>query len=166
MKIAIVSDSHDHLENVEKAIQMINGIGADLLIHCGDLCSPFVVDKLAKFSGEVNVVFGNNDGDRITIAKIAERFPNVTIHGESGVIDTGSGKVAWTHRPEFGNGLAATGEYRVVFSGHTHVRKSTKSGNTWHINPGELMGLREDPGFAIFDMETENLEYFDLSGSE
>jgi predicted phosphodiesterase len=135
MKLALVSDSHDHVKNL---------------------------DSLARFSGEVHFVFGNNEGDRVTISRMAERFPNINIRGEAGILDTGSGIVAWTHLPEFGYELAATGKYVAVFSGHTHKRRSEKVGDTWHINPGELMGLREDPGFAVFDPETGELEYFDL----
>ncbi|MBN2185162.1 MAG: YfcE family phosphodiesterase [Candidatus Krumholzibacteriota bacterium] len=162
MKLAIVSDSHDHIENLDQAVEMIDQMGIRILIHCGDLCSPFMVERLARFSGEVHFVFGNNEGDRITIVETAERFPNVKICGKTGVLDTGSGVIAWTHRPESGDELAASGKYTAVFSGHTHIRRSEKAGDTWHINPGELMGLREDPGFAVFDPETGELEYFDL----
>ena len=162
MKLAIVSDSHDHLKNLDKAVTMINKMNVSLLIHCGDPCSAFMIESLARFSGDVYLVFGNNEGDRVTITSVAERYSNINIRGEFGTLDIGSKSIAWTHRPEFGDGLASTGKFTAVFSGHTHIRKSEKIGDTWHINPGELMGLREDPGFAVFDPETGELEYFDL----
>ena len=87
MKIAVISDTHDHLENSDKAIDIINGAGADALIHCGDLCSPFVLDHLAAFTGPVHMVFGNNEGDRFTIGKVSLEFPNIKIHGELGVLE-------------------------------------------------------------------------------
>ena len=162
MKIAVMSDTHDHLENIEKAVAMINDMGADMLVHCGDLCSPFVIDRLAEFYGPVHIVFGNNDGDRITIDKFGRRFENITIHGIFGRVETARGDIAITHWPEFAAGLASTGDYRAVFSGHTHIRTRTDKGDSVHINPGDMMGLMEKPGFAVFDMESGDLENISL----
>jgi len=161
MKIAVMSDSHDHLENIEKAVALAGGMGADVLLHCGDICSPFVMDRLAPFPGPVHVVFGNNDGDHLTIGRIAGRFPNITVHHHTGVMETETGLVAFTHYPEHGKGLAATGNYAAVFSGHTHMRMSEVVSGTPHNNPGEIMGLLERPGFIIFDLDsgaTETVE--------
>ncbi len=159
MKIAVMSDSHDHIEHLEKAVDLIKASGAEILVHCGDLCSPFMIERLAAFPGHVHIVFGNNDGDRFTIGRIAGRYPNVTVHGETGEIETNDGTIAFTHRPEFGEGLAATGRYRAVFSGHTHRNKTEDVEGAIHINPGEVMGLVEDPGFAIFDTGSGGVEH-------
>ena len=158
MKIAVMSDSHDHLENVDRVVALAGEQGAEILLHCGDICSPFVMDRLAPFKGQVHVVFGNNDGDHLTIGRIAERFSNITIHHHTGIIETDKGLVAFTHYPEHGKGLAATGNYAAVFSGHTHVRMSEIMNDTPHINPGETMGLLGDTGFVIFDLESGESE--------
>ena len=93
MKLAVISDTHDHLENLEKAIVEINTLGVGALLHCGDLCSPFVIDRLATFNGPVHVVFGNNEGDRFTINNVSKKFPNVKLHGEVGFVETENGEV-------------------------------------------------------------------------
>ena len=160
MKIAVMSDTHDHLANLEAAIGRINGYGADMLCHCGDLCSPFVIERLAAFEGPVHVVFGNNEGDRFTIERVAERFANVRLHGEVGFVEIPEGTIAITHRPEFAFGLASTGSYLAVFFGHTHRRERRTVCNTTLLNPGELMGLRETPGWIVFDTETGVEEIF------
>jgi putative phosphoesterase len=162
MKIAIISDSHDHLENVERAVALASDHGAGILLHCGDICSPFVIDRLAPFTGQVHVVFGNNDGDPLTISKIADRFDNVTVHHHTGVVETEKGLVAFTHYPEHGKGLAATGSYAAVFSGHTHRRMMDNVSGTPHINPGEVMGLLEEPGFMIYDLESGESETVEI----
>jgi putative phosphoesterase len=162
MKVAVISDTHDHLENVDRAIARINGLGAGALLHCGDLVSPFVVDRLASFDGPVHVVFGNNEGDRYTIARIAAKFTNVTLHGEVGFVDTGSGEIAFTHRPEFARDLACTGRHAAVFYGHTHRMKVERIGTAWLVNPGELMGLLEPPGFIVFDPATGEERHYPL----
>ncbi len=162
MKVAVISDSHDHLENIEKAIAAINKLGAGALIHCGDLVSPFVVDRLAAFGGPVHIVFGNNEGDRFTIGRVARKFTNVTLHGEVGFLDSGAGEIAFTHRPEFARGLASTASYAVVFYGHTHRMKVERVGPTWLVNPGDLMGLLEPPGWIVFDPAAGEEKHYPL----
>jgi putative phosphoesterase len=154
MKIAVMSDTHDHVANLDRAVDAINSVRVEALLHCGDLCSPFVIERLARFEGPVHIVFGNNEGDRYTIELVSEDYPNIEIHGEVGFIATENGEIAFTHRPEFARGLASTASYRAVFYGHTHRRKSEKVGKTHLVNPGEIMGLMEDPGWILFDVET------------
>ena len=162
MKIAVISDTHDHLNNLESALGQINMSEAGSIIHCGDLCSPFVIDRIAGFEGPVDIVFGNNEGDRYTIEKVSMKYPNITIHGDVGFLETEYGTVAFTHRPEFARGLASTGQYTAVFYGHTHLRKVERIGGTWLVNPGELMGLREQPGWMLFDLASGKHKNFDL----
>ena len=45
MKIAVFSDTHDNIWKLERALGLMKN--ADVLIHCGDLCSPFVMKRLA-----------------------------------------------------------------------------------------------------------------------
>ena len=52
-KIAILSDTHDNIANLEKAMAQIRTSGAEVLLHCGDLCAPFMVSRLAQgFAGQ------------------------------------------------------------------------------------------------------------------
>jgi predicted phosphodiesterase len=60
--------------------------------------------------------------------------------------------------------LASTGAYRVVFHGHTHHRTSELIGETWLVNPGELMGFLEEPGWIIFDLERGEQVHYTLGG--
>jgi putative phosphoesterase len=163
MKMAVMSDSHDSLGNIEEAVRFINEQGIKVLIHCGDLCSPFVMERLAKFGGDVHVVFGNNDGDPYMIMKMARNHSNIIIHGHIGSIDTEYGLVAFTHHPECGRGLASTGDYAAVFSGHTHRSKKEDIGGTAHLNPGEIMGLKENPGCIIYDIKEGTSERIELA---
>jgi len=162
MKLAVISDTHDHLENTVQAIERINEQGAEKLIHCGDLCSPFVIDRLSKFNGEVHVVFGNNDGDRFTITRVASKFDNLKIHGETGIIETPEGDIAFAHKPELAKGFAYTGDYISVFFGHTHKHVIETVNGVPFVNPGELMGLLEKPGWVLFDTENGAVQHFEL----
>ena len=162
MKLAVISDTHDNMKNLRDAISAINKSGADMLLHCGDLCSPFVIGSLALFDGPVHIVFGNNEGDRFTIKNTASSFPNITLHGDVAFLEVENTNIAFTHRPEFALGLASTGKYSAVFFGHTHIHKESKINDTWLINPGEIMGLRENPGWLLFDTEDSSFKHYNL----
>ena len=158
MRIAVVSDTHDSLERIDAAVAGMNALGASALLHCGDLCSPFVIERLARFAGPVHVVFGNNEGDRYAIGEVSKAFSNVKVHGECGFVETEHGEIAFTHRPEFARGFACTRKYAAVFYGHTHRLKAERIGETWLVNPGDLLGLYEPAGWIVFDLATGELE--------
>src|SRR5262249_62381862 len=67
MLIAILSDIHDNIPKLRAAIEHIQRV--DALLCGGDLCSPFIVDELARFPGPIHVVFGNNDADLFRITQ-------------------------------------------------------------------------------------------------
>ena len=42
MKLSVISDTHDHKDNILKAVSIMNERNVDALIHCGDYVAPFV----------------------------------------------------------------------------------------------------------------------------
>jgi len=40
MIVAVMSDSHDNIWNLRKAVEIIKNSQAGLLIHCGDFIAP------------------------------------------------------------------------------------------------------------------------------
>ena len=81
MKIAIVSDSHDNLPNIEKAVHYINNQKIPVMIHCGDVCAPIILGEFGKlFKGkEIHVVKGNVDGDIDGFKTWAKKYPKIII---------------------------------------------------------------------------------------
>ena len=61
----IMSDSHDNVPKVSRAIDLAIERGVSVVFHCGDLVSPFTARELLRYKGTLHVVFGNNDGERI-----------------------------------------------------------------------------------------------------
>jgi predicted phosphodiesterase len=47
--------------------------------------------------------------------------------------------------------LAETGEYDVVCCGHNHVSGVETIGDCLLLNPGDLLGRDDPPGFLLFD---------------
>lgn len=162
MRIAIMSDSHDHIVNLRAAVTYCGPYQVALIIHCGDLISPFMLEELARFGGAVHLVYGNNPGDKHLISQFCgARFPNLTHHGDFGALEAAGLKFAFTHYPQMARGLAAQGIFDVVCCGHNHRYQVEQFGPTLLINPGELLGKDDQPGFAILhagDRRVERVE--------
>ena len=60
MTIAIVSDSHDNVPNIEKFLIWANLNSIEMIIHCGDIAAPSMVDKFfaPKFPSQIHLVYG------------------------------------------------------------------------------------------------------------
>lgn len=157
MKIAVISDSHDHLLALRAAISKAMQSGAETLIHCGDLVAPFVITELKTFCGPVHVVFGNNDGDIFLLSKLAADS-NVTLHGNAAALTFDDRKLFVTHDPSVAEAYAATGQYDAVCYGHLHLAGERLVGETLLLGAGELMGFKEKPSFAIYDTVTNAVE--------
>jgi uncharacterized protein len=149
MKLAILSDIHDHVWNLRAALEACRE--ADALICCGDLCSPFIVKQLADgFAGPIHIVFGNNDGDQFRITQNAAAYGGrVKIHGEfADLPESEFGlRIAVNHYPQIADRIAASGLYDVVCHGHDHrFRQDVAPNGTLILNPGAVMGY--DPATA------------------
>ena len=157
MKIAVISDSHDHLHAIRAALRKAKEAGAEVAIHCGDLVAPFVISELKTFEGPVHVVFGNNDGDVFLLSKLAADS-NVALHGNVATLRLGGRSLLVVHDPSAAEAYAATGGYDAVFYGHIHLAGEKAVGETLLLGAGELMGFKEKPSFAIYDTETNTAE--------
>jgi uncharacterized protein len=157
MRVAILSDIHDNLWNLARALKSIEE--ADTLICCGDLCSPFVIDELAKFPRDVHIVFGNNDADLYRITAKAMKTRNCHIHGELFQATLDGRRFAVNHFDYLARPIAKSGDYDVVCFGHNHQLEISRENDCLLINPGTIMGAKfssgkwEDtlPTFVIYD---------------
>lgn len=163
MTIAVVSDIHDNIWNLERALEGIGTHSCERLFFLGDFCAPFTLAQLADgFSGPIDVVFGNNDGDTFLISKVASGYDHVTLHGHMAHIDVGGGAIALNHYPDISRRLAESGAYTAVFSGHDHKKYVEKLGSTLWANPGEVMGRFGEPSFGVYDTERGSFEHIPI----
>jgi uncharacterized protein len=59
MKIGLISDTHDNIQNIQNAISLFNDKHVSFVIHGGDIVSPEAVEA---FTGvKLIAVLGNND---------------------------------------------------------------------------------------------------------
>lgn len=161
MQLAILSDIHDNVWKLEAALARASS--ADALIFCGDFCAPFTLAQIAEgFGGPVHAVFGNNDGDRFLLAKVAGEHGHVTLHGELARLELGGLAIAVNHYPEIAEELARGGRFDVVFYGHDHRHRIARHGACQLINPGEIMGRLGRSTFVLFDTETRRAETVEI----
>jgi len=145
MKIAIVADTHDNWPNFKKAIDWIKNEKIQLILHCGDIMSQEMIDQsLNYFGGDIKFVKGNADYGLDIPDKMELQF--------------NSKKIGFAHFPDAAKKLAQSGNFDLVFYGHTHRPWDEKIGDTHMINPGELAGQFYKPTFAVYDTATGNLE--------
>ncbi len=169
MRIAILSDIHDNLWNLTVALD--GTAGSDALICCGDLCSPFVLDELAKFTRDIHIVFGNNDADLFRITAKAAKQPATYVHGEFFQSTFDGKRFAANHFDYIARPMAKSGEYDVVCFGHNHEFELSRQGACRLINPGPIMGAKFSSGkwenvtptFVIYDTATDTTEAFGLN---
>ena len=141
MKIAILSDIHDHVWNLKKALQTRELQNTDALLFCGDLCAPFVIKLLGQaYTKPIHMVLGNNDGDVAAIIANADNFSNIHLHGEYFRGELDSMTIAMNHYPDKARKLAEQDKYDVVCYGHNHVLAQETIGSTLLVNPGTIMG--------------------------
>jgi uncharacterized protein len=161
MEIAVISDIHDNLWALDL---VMNGVkGCERLFCLGDLCSPFTITAIAQsFAGTVHLVWGNNDGDRLAIARNADQAGNVVVHGEFAEFELVGRRVALTHLPQIGRALALGQDYDLVCYGHDHQRRLEWVGRTLLLNPGEVMGRFGIRSYSVYDTDQNDAHHVEV----
>jgi putative phosphoesterase len=165
MLIGAISDTHDNLPLVEKAVQTLNEQKVSLVLHAGDYVAGFVIPKLAKLNCQLVGVFGNNDGDHELLKKRFSETANCTIHDRFAQITLESYRIALLHghETELLNAIVDGGYFNAVIHGHSHNQRIEQKGKTLSINPGELCGyLTGKPTIAILDTIKQQARIIEL----
>jgi len=163
MLVAVMSDSHDNIWNLRKAMKIIKKSQAGLLVHCGDFISPFMLKELDAANIPVHGVFGNNDGDQHTLTKMSlSILNNITLHGLSGQVDAEGLNIGFTHYEGMGDGLVSAGIFQMVCFGHSHEHEIRQVNLVTLLNPGEIMGKEGSPGLCFVDTETVGIERVEI----
>lgn len=163
MKVGIMSDSHDHLTNIRKAVEVFNDVGAGFVLHAGDFVAPFVANELQKLKCPLAGVFGNNDGERIGLQNRLKSF-GAEVKAQPAFVELDSKRFVIIHEGDLVDSLAESEKFDVVVYGHTHnpdIRKGSKG--CLIVNPGEVCGwLTGNPTVAILDTETMEVQLVKL----
>lgn len=155
MKIAIISDTHDNLENLKKFFQFANKENLESLIHCGDVTTGQTLREIENnFSGKIFLSLGNADIKN----SLFQYQKNAKIFEGIGELEIENLKIGICHQFDFKKMKEKVGNFDFFFFGHTHWPFLKKEKNFYLVNPGNLAGLFYKPTFVILDTKTKNLE--------
>jgi putative phosphoesterase len=159
MKIGVMADSHDNVPALRAAVAAFRQRAVERVVHAGDFVSPFALEPLAELGCPVHGVFGNNDGERVVLARfrrLGDVQPNLA------ELRLAGRRVAVVHYPELAIPLAASDRFDLVVYGHTH-RIDERRERALLLNPGELGGrLTGRKTAAVVDLESLAIEILDL----
>lgn len=160
MLVGVMSDTHDNLLMVDKAVKKLQEEKVELVLHAGDYTSPFVIPHFKPFKGKFIGVFGNNDGDHEFLKRRFSEF-GLEMRGIFAELKIDNLRVALLHGGESGGApgpsellqsLISSECYDVLVYGHLHEAKAYKKGKMLIINPGEVCGyLTQKPSIAVFN---------------
>ena len=162
--IGIVSDSHDNMNALRKAVEFFNERGVKAVLHAGDIISPFTVRAFEELKPKLYFVFGNNDGDKLTLTKRFEEIGAVSC-GDFGDLTIDGLHIALLHgtNEAMVKALARSGEFDVVIRGHTHEPNVKIIEGVTVINPGESSGVLSGKStVAVLEIANLNVEITQL----
>lgn len=166
MKIGILSDTHNNIENTRRALEVFRKHHVSRLIHCGDITSISVVELMKGF--HVTFVFGNMDQHHADLLEAAKKAFGMGSMGYNYTADIDGSRVAVCHGDdqEMLNNFINSGVNDYVFHGHTHMRRDDRVGNTRIINPGALGGKQKEPrSICILDLKSGRASFYHVEDS-
>ena len=183
MKVGIISDTHDDIENVQRAIEIFNAEGIEYVIHAGDYIFPGIIKEFEKLNAKLIGVLGNNDGEKVHLLK---NFLDIggELKGELGEIELNGLEFGIYHgtAKEVKDQLVNSRKYDVLICGHTHktelpavTSQKLQPGNngkrltTLVLNPGtahkkieSVSDAFKEGGIIIFDTQTKEYKFINL----
>ncbi|MGD9345323.1 MAG: metallophosphoesterase [Candidatus Aminicenantes bacterium] len=133
-----MSDSHDNVDAIKKAVRFFNSSQCELVLHAGDFIAPFAAREMGQLSCTVKAVFGNCDGEKKGLKKVfvslgeIEEEPFVFSHADRNIL--------LTHTQFANEKHIRSGKYDAVIYGHTHKPDVRMSNGITVLNPGETGG--------------------------
>jgi len=127
MNIGIISDTHDDLSILKNAIKIFNERKVEYVIHAGDYVFPGVVKEFRNLNGKLIGVLGNNDGEKLGLAKNFQEIGGV-LHGEFCNLELDNLKIAIYHGTsnEMTEAIISSQLYDLIIHGHTHKKRDDK----------------------------------------
>jgi uncharacterized protein len=164
MKICIVSDSHDRADALAGAVRAGAAMGAEAVIHCGDLIGANTLWPAMDAGLPLHLIHGNNLGDSVALHRRSrESRAQLQYYGADARLDLGGRRIFVVHYPEYGQAMACTGDWDLVCCGHSHAASiekvvNVKGGSTWLVNPGTVAGLAAPATWILGNLKAMRFE--------
>lgn len=162
MLVGILSDSHGRHLAVRQAVALFDRLGAEHIIHCGDVGG---VDVFGELVGRpLTFVWGNTDYPdngvhaylkTVGIAAPIDTPTRVTLGDKTFAVFHG-------HEPGFNRALISL-DVDYILHGHSHIARDDHRDNTRIINPGALHRARQKT-VALLDTARDQLGFHGIDG--
>jgi uncharacterized protein len=160
MRIGVISDTHDNLPAIERAVAFFNTQKISFVFHAGDYIAPFSVVRLAALSCDWRGVLGNNDGEKDGLARTSGgRIVEGVLR-----VELGAKKIAVVH--DLHSLDMAHEMAQIIVCGHTHKPELLTRKERVVVNPGEACGwLSGISTVAIIDLDAMKAKIHTLERS-
>ena len=159
MLIGVMSDTHDNLTMVRKAVDFFVREGVEHALHAGDIVAPFSLVPILESGIPFQGVLGNNDGE---VVLLLERSKGAIQPAPRRLV-IGDKRILLQHFHHFVKEIALGGKFDAVIYGHTHEVDNRRVGETLLLNPGECCGLLSGKAsVALLDTEAMEAEIVTL----
>jgi putative phosphoesterase len=163
MTIGIISDTHDNVINIQKAVDIFKKNNVEFVIHAGDIVAPasvkFFEGVMMKF------IFGNCDGDRALIEEKVREHDGWEHHGSAMELKYKGKMIGVVH----GDNLLMNDKmmhkgYDYFIHGHTHTPEDKRVNKTRVLCPGgHYLGDSKDTNKVILlDVEKDKAVFVDV----
>ena len=150
MRIGVVSDTHGHADRAQNAVRMLETLGVDVVLHCGDIGTIDVVRQFDQWP--THFVFGNCDANLDAFAAEIDAAGH-TCHGWFGELELAGARIALLHghREDEFRHATTNPDYHLVCYGHTHVAAQDQIDGKLLLNPGALYRANP-PSLAVVEL--------------
>jgi putative phosphoesterase len=154
MLIGVISDTHDNLPLIERAVARCNEHKAGFVIHAGDYVAPFAIKPLEQLKCPWIGVFGNNDGEKPGLTKesrgrIQPAPFELNLDGKKVVVV--HDLAAFDRKELVGKGA------QLIVHGHSHEAVVEMHAGVLFVNPGEI-GAWLTGRSTLVMVETQTME--------
>jgi putative phosphoesterase len=138
MRIGIVSDTHNHLRNVTRIVELFVEARVERVVHTGDITQAKTLEPFAALDVPFHGVFGNNDLERPSLesaaARLGLRLTDPPLH-----LEWAERRILVVHDPRDLE-EADLGGCDVALHGHDHRLTIERRHGALVMNPGECAG--------------------------
>ncbi len=158
MLVGVISDTHDRLPAIDRALALFAERGVEAIIHPGDLVAPFAARRMLGYEGPLHVTYGNNDGERKGLKHVLRQIVDgplpVALGGRNILIHH---FIDWCKPQDI--------EWAdIVITGHTHEVVNRFEGDKLFLNPGEACGwVNGRCTVAVLDTDGPSAETCELN---
>ncbi len=163
MKLGILSDTHNDIQNIQLALKIFEKHQVTSLLHCGDVTSLATLQWLVEYP--LILTFGNGD---VATGEMRAYLKGCSISNEAQYqyeCNLNGKRIAASHGhlPEINDSILKQQDIDYFFHGHTHEKVDRWVGRTRVINPGAVVQMGNYPSsVCIFEPEKGTIVFEDL----